>query len=142
MPIVNQIVKPKKGMVGVITWEDNVSNFISKLNKPKNSIVVRLDEKRILVSVDQRDSHLVTNLNIQPYESDESPSTSIFFPKHLSEEENQKVNSILSTLSSNGSITEDCASIKIVKSGTFINFPYNCSKDRALTNAFLQFLFV
>lgn len=142
MPILNKIVQTRRGLVGVIEWGDNVTDFTTKLKKPQKSLVVRLDEKRILVSVDRSDAQFLTDLNVKAYESLEEPTTSIFIPKHLTEEENDNLEKILSILMSNGSISENIANTKIVKSGTFINFSHNHSDDCLLTKAFIHFMLI
>jgi hypothetical protein len=145
MPIRNTIKLISFGTFGIVDWSESPEKFIEKLEDVESSVITKISDDKLLISVSGNDSRRVTDeFRINPYISPKNclPTTSILINHKLTEEEENHVNRIIKILVSNGSIKGSGVNIRVHDSTnkTFVNFSHKSESDRDLLKAFIGYL--
>jgi len=133
------IISASNGSTGVIEWEGDERTFVAMLSDPDHSLVIRLDEQKILFSVGPTDLEKTRKFKPESYESTHRKNN-IFFQRALTALELANVHHVIDILVNNGNISGSGVNIKEVTSGTFINFMFGRQEDCALVKAYLNYL--
>lgn len=146
MPIRNEIKKLNNGVVGVIDWKGTPEEFIKKLKNVESSIVKKISNDKLLLSVDFEDFDIVNKYNFTKYtpHEDEIKFTSILIKRKLTPVEEEYICSIINILIKNGSIKSSSGiNIRFNRNNkSFINFYHNSEYDRSVVKAFIKHLCV